>query len=218
MRGVQAILFDLDGTLVESQGHWRAVEARLCERLGGAYDPVLAQSYQGKTARDVGQAIHARFKPAHPSAEACGEILRAEVIAAPLREVQAMPRAGEVLALSQGAFRLAIASGSPRELILKILARFGWTDYFACVVSSEEVARGKPDPDVFLEAAARLQCAPAHTLVIEDSLNGVLAAKRAGMRCFAVSRAANAELVALADGVFRTLGELPLDDLLGDRR
>ena len=210
IQNVQAIIFDLDGTLVESHGHWCTAEARLYELLGGVYDTAFAQFYQGKTARDVGKAIHAQLKPAHLSAEDCGEILRHDVIASPLREVYAMPRAGEVLARAQSAFRLAIASGSPRELILEILERFGWTHYFACVVSSEEVEYGKPAPDVFLEAATLLQCDPAHILVIEDSYNGVLAAKRAGMRCFAVAPAENAELAALADGVFPTLGDLPL--------
>ena len=210
IQNVQAIIFDLDGTLVESNGHWCAAEARLYELLGGTYDTAFAQFYQGKTARDVGRAIHAHLQPAHLSAEACGEILRQEVISAPLREVYAMPRAGEVLARSQSAFRLAIASGSPCELILEILERFGWTHYFTCVVSSEEVEYGKPAPDVFLETAVRLKCSPAHILVIEDSPNGVLAAKRAGMRCFAVTPAENPELAALADGVFPTLGDLPL--------
>ena len=211
MPELSAIIFDLDGTLVESQGHWRAAEARLCERLGGAYDPALAQTYQGMRARDVGQAIHSHFKPADLSAEACGEILRREVIKAPLVEIVTMPHADQILARVQSMFQLAIASGSPRELILKILARFGWTDYFACVVSSEEVACGKPAPDVFLEAAARLQCNPAHCLVIEDSLNGVRAAKRAGMSCFAVCTVDNPELTTLADGLYPTLGELLLD-------
>jgi HAD superfamily hydrolase (TIGR01509 family) len=213
MHSVQAIIFDLDGTLVESHGHWCAAEARLYELLGGSYDTAFAQFYQGKTARDVGKAIHAHLKPAHLSAEECGEILRRGVVEAPLVEIAAMPQADEILARVRGTFRLAIASGSPRELILKILERFGWSDAFACVVSSEEVAQGKPAPDVFLEAAARLGSDPEHILVIEDSLNGVLAAKRAGMRCFAVSLAANAELATLADGVYRNLGELPFNTL-----
>jgi HAD superfamily hydrolase (TIGR01509 family) len=210
IQSVQAIIFDLDGTLVDSHGHWCAAEARLYNLLGGVYDTAFAQLYQGKTARDVGKAIHTQLKPAHLSAEACGEILRCEVVEAPLVEIAVMPHADEVLARAQCAFLLAIASGSPRELILKILERFGWRDAFACVVSSEEVAQGKPAPDVFLEAAARLKCDPAHILVIEDSLNGVLAAKRAGMCCFAVSRIDTKGLAALADGIFPTLGDLPL--------
>ena len=210
MNTVQAIIFDLDGTLVDSHGHWCAAEARLYDLLGGVYDTAFAQFYQGKTARDVGKAIHAHLKPVHLSAEDCGEILRREVVEEPLVVIAAMPQADEILAQVRGASRLAIASGSPRELILKILERFGWSDAFACVVSSEEVAQGKPAPDVFLEAAARLKCDPEHILVIEDSLNGVLAAKRAGMRCFAVSRIDTEGLAALADGVFPTLGDLPL--------
>ena len=83
-------------------------------------------------------------------------------------------------------YPLALASGSPEEAIRGVLESAGWAPLFRVVVSSESVAAGKPAPDVFLAAAARLGAAPARCLVFEDSLHGVRAARAAGMRCFVV--------------------------------
>lgn len=208
---IQALILDLDGTLVESQGHWRAAEARLFERLGGTYDARVAQIYQGMTAFDVGQTIHAHLKPTGISASQSGAWLRTEVLDAPLEHVYAMPSADEFLIRASGLFPLAIASSSPRILILKIVEHFGWWPYLRCVVSSEEVANGKPAPDVFLEAAKRLGYAPTRCLVVEDSLNGVLAAKQAGMRCCAVNAAMPGDLATRADRIVGTLTEVLKD-------
>lgn len=205
---IAALILDLDGTLVDSQRHWRAVEARLFERLGGAYDPAVAQTYQGMTASDVGRTIHAHLRPDGISAEEAGTWLATQVAEASLADIAPMPAADAFLAQASALFPLAIASSSPASLIRRIVAHFGWAPYLGCVVSSEEVANGKPAPDVFREAARRLGYAPEECLVVEDSLNGVLAAKRAGMPCCAVGAEITGELAPHADRVVGSLAEV----------
>jgi HAD superfamily hydrolase (TIGR01509 family) len=116
-----------------------------------------------------------------------------------------MPGAVELLCALRGSVEMAIASGSPPEAIRIVEQKFGWSEYFDVMVSSEEVAKGKPEPDVFIAAANRAGVRPENALVIEDSLHGVFAAKRAGMTCFVVPSSDNPEIAANADECFPDL-------------
>ena len=110
-----------------------------------------------------------------------------------------------------GAFTLGVASSSNRPLIEVVLERAGIAEHFAAVVSSEEVARGKPAPDVYLEAARRLEVEPGRCAAVEDSSNGIRAAHAAGMRVIAVPNAhypPAADALALADAVVGSPAEL----------
>ena len=108
-------------------------------------------------------------------------------------------------------FPLAVASSSNRPLIDTVLATAGIIERFAATVSSEEVARGKPSPDVYLEAARRLGSAPAQCAAIEDSASGIRAAHAAGMHVLAYPNEhypPAADALALADVVLVSLDEL----------
>jgi HAD superfamily hydrolase (TIGR01509 family) len=123
---------------------------------------------------------------------------------------------GAVVAIERLArtYRLAVASSSNRPLIEAVLETAGIASLFEVTVSSEEVARGKPAPDVYLESARRLRVAPAGCVAIEDSGNGIRSAHAAGMRVIAVPNTRYpplAEALALADLVLPSLGELTAD-------
>ena len=114
-------------------------------------------------------------------------------------------------AASPRTLTLGVASSSNRPLIEVVLERAGIAEHFAAVVSSEEVARGKPAPDVYLEAARRLGVAPARCAAVEDSSNGIRAAHAAGMRVIALPNAhypPAADALALADAVVGSPAEL----------
>ena len=210
----RALIFDMDETLVASGSVWQRAERQLSARLGQEYDPVLAQRYKGMNALDVGSAIHAQLQPAEYSAPECGRLLR-ELLCAEFRgALTAMPGADMLLRRVTGHYPLAIASGSPLEAIRLVLARFQWTDFFALLVSSESVARGKPAPDVFLAAAQGLGCPAETCLVFEDSLHGVRAARAAGMHCFVVPSSADATIRLEANRCFASLAEITPDDIL----
>ncbi len=201
-----AILFDLDDTLVASASTWQVAETVLLRQFGRPYEPAQAHRYKGLNALDVGGAIWDYVRPAGMTRAECGRALRALL----LEEVrhgapQLMPGAAALLARLGGRYRLALASGSPPEVIALLARRFGWDRQFAVLLSSEEVPRGKPAPDVFLAAATRLGVAPAACLVVEDSAHGVAAARAAGMRCVAVNAPARWPELAAADRCCATL-------------
>ncbi len=119
--------------------------------------------------------------------------------------------AGEAVRRLAESFTLGVASSSNRVLIEVVLERAGIAPLFAAVVSSEEVARGKPAPDVYLEAARRLSVEPGRCAAIEDSSNGIRAAHAAGMRVIAIPNAhypPGADALALADAVIGSVHEL----------
>jgi HAD superfamily hydrolase (TIGR01509 family) len=178
-----AIVFDLDGVLVDSEQVWDEVRQRLVADRGRDWPADATTAMQGMSTPEwsgylgtlVGEAPDAL---ARQVIGAMADRYRAHV---PL-----LPGAvGAIRALS-GRWPLALASSSPPELIRVVLAAAGVTDRFRVTVSSEEVARGKPAPDVYLAAAERLGVDPTACVAIEDSANGLRAAAAAGMTVVAV--------------------------------
>jgi HAD superfamily hydrolase (TIGR01509 family) len=134
------------------------------------------------------------------------------------RELPLLPGAVEAVQRAAVAFPLALASSSNREVFEDVLELAGLTDCFRATVSSEEVERGKPAPDVYLEAARRLGVRPEACTAVEDSHAGIRSAKSAGMRVVAIPNAAyppDGEALSLADAVVGSLDELTVEVLLG---
>jgi HAD superfamily hydrolase (TIGR01509 family) len=134
------------------------------------------------------------------------------------QELPLIDGAVEAVRRVASSFRLAVASSSNRPLIDSVLERSGLASFFEATVSSEEVERGKPAPDVFLEAARRLDVDPARCAAVEDSANGIRAAQAAGMRVVAIPNRRYPpppEAHALADVVVDSLDDLTIDVLMG---
>ena len=122
-----------------------------------------------------------------------------------------LPGAEQAVARIAARWPLALASSSNKQVIDRVMEASGWGEVFRAWVSSEEVGRGKPAPDVFLEAARRLAVEPADAAGIEDSNNGILAARAAGLRVIAIPNhefPPGAEALAAADAVLGSLDEL----------
>ncbi len=203
----RACIFDMDDLLVRSGPLWRVAETHLLERIGAAWSPELSLKYKGMNALDVARVIHEEFSPAMPLVE-CQRIMRSRLIEAFASGADEMPGASKLMRHLRGRYPLAVASGSPMEAIRGALSHIGILDCFDRVISSESVARGKPHPDVFLEAARQLGHRPGDCVVFEDSLVGVQAAKAGGMRCFSVPSCYPDQIAKLADGVFGRLDEI----------
>eukprot|EP00727_Mastigamoeba_balamuthi_P010549 m51a1_g6116 hypothetical protein (237) ;mRNA; f:123102-124314 len=214
-REYEAVLFDMDETLVRSGGLWRAGEERLWAALGSRYDPAVAARYAGsrcdRVAEFVMAATDAAVRPAELSTVAqCADFLRGSVVAACTEgqyAVEAMPGAQRLLgALAARGVPMAVVSGSPQCMIEAVVAALGWSALFGALCSTEQVPRGKPHPDGFLRAAEMLGVRPGpRVLVVEDSLAGATAARAAGMTCWVVPSSSDPAIAQTAHRAFASL-------------
>lgn len=214
---IEAVVFDLDGVLVDSEHVWDEVREELARERGGRWHEDAQSDMMGMSSTEWSRYMHDVIGlPEAP------EEINAEVV----RRMQA--RYDTDLPLVEGAvesvrrigasFPLGLASSSNRPLIDAVLERACVADLFQATVSSEEVARGKPAPDVYLEAARRLGVDPAHCVAIEDSGNGIRSARAAGMRVIAIPNPRYpppADVLEDADVVLESVGELDVRSIAG---
>lgn len=212
---LRAAILDMDGLIIDTEPVWRRTEARVFSELGSHLSEADMLSTMG---RRIGEVVahwrsHRPWPGAgsgEPSDSAIAERVVDGVVEQVRRGGEAMPGVAEAVALLERlGLRLAIASSSPPRLIDAVCERLN-LGRIQVRCSAVQEARGKPSPDVFLSAARRLLEPPAACLAIEDSPNGVLAARAAGMRCVAVPdpRLASDPAIARADLVIPSLLDL----------
>lgn len=185
MSVVEAIVFDLDGVLVDSDHIWHEVRERLARERGGRWTDRSEADMMGMSSTEWSQYLHDVVGLAETPRELNDEVVR-RMLVRYAEELPLIDGAADAVGRLRASYRLAVASSSNRELIDGVLDAAGLADLFEVTVSSEEVPRGKPAPDVFLEAARRLEVAPERCAAIEDSANGIRAAHAAGMRVVAI--------------------------------
>ncbi len=183
------VIFDLDGVLLDSEPLHVEATNQVLRRFGKHLSVQENARFMGLADPEYWQALLDYFGLEHVDpAPLIQEKARAYTQLIRTRPLEAFAGARELLEmLHRQGCRLAVASSSRREDIEIVLQRLGFRGFFQAVVSGEEVPRSKPDPAIFLEAARRLGCEPQHCWVVEDSLNGIRAAQRAGMRVVAFS-------------------------------
>jgi HAD superfamily hydrolase (TIGR01509 family) len=207
---IEAVVFDLDGVLIESEEVWDEVRSAYVRERGGRYDAEIQRALMGMSSTEWSQYLHDDAGVPDPPNEINDEVVRRML----LRYRAELPLVdGAVAAVQRLAVRfpLGLASSSNRPLIDTVLDVAGLKPFFLATVSSEEVARGKPAPDVYLEATRRLGVDATRTAAVEDSHGGIRSAKEAGMRVVAIPNAAyppDDESLALADVTIRSLDEL----------
>jgi len=207
---IAAVVFDLDGVLLQSEEVWDSVRERYVRERGGRYDEQVQRAMMGMSAPEW-----SAFLAAEAGVPGTPEQINADVVDLMLeayrRELPLLPGAVDVVRRLAGRFPLGLASSSNRAIFEEVLRLAGLADAFEATVSSEEVARGKPAPDVYLEAARRLGVAPERCAAVEDSHAGIRSAHAAGMRVIAIPNASyppDAEALALADLVVDALEDL----------
>ena len=182
---IEAVVFDLDGVIVDSEHVWDEVRQRLAEERGGRWHDRASRDMMGMSSLEWSRYMHDVIGLAEPPEQINAEVVR-RLVAMYSEELPLLPGAVEAVEALAARWPLALASSSNRELIDLVLSISGLERLFAATVSSEEVARGKPAPDVYLEAARRLDVPAKRCAAVEDSENGILSAKAAGMRVVAI--------------------------------
>jgi HAD superfamily hydrolase (TIGR01509 family) len=208
---IRAILFDLDGVLIDSEQVWNEVRMELASEHGGRWSERAQRDMMGMSSPEWSRYMH-EVVGVLGSAEEVNREVVARMLERFADSPPWLPGALEVVPRLSERWPLGLASSSNRELIDAVLAAGELTQFFEATVSSEEVARGKPAPDVYLEAARRLGVGPAECTAVEDSHNGILSAKAAGMRCVAIPNEhyPPGEAVGDADAVIASVSELAL--------
>ena len=212
---IEAVVFDLDGVLLDSEHVWDEVRVELALERAGRWSERAQADMMGMSSPEWSRYMHDVVGLADSPEEISAEVVRR--MRARYEEVlPVIDGAVEVVRRLAGEHRLGLASSSNRQLIDAALSEMQLTDLFETTVSSEEVPRGKPAPDVYLEAARRLGVDPGRCAAIEDSGNGIRSAHAAGMRVVAIPNSRYPpppETLALADVVAASLLELDIGSL-----
>lgn len=207
---IEAVVFDLDGILIDSEHVWDEVRRELAEERGGRWNESASRDMMGMSSLEWSRYMRDVIGLTEEPGEISAEVVR-RLEERYRRELPLIAGAEQAVERVAECWPLALASSSNRELIDLVLESSGLGRYFEASVSSEEVARGKPAPDVFLEAAHRLGAEPTRCAALEDSENGILAAKGAGMRTIAIPNPKyppHDDALAAADAVLATIEDL----------
>jgi HAD superfamily hydrolase (TIGR01509 family) len=196
--------------LIESEQIWDEVRRKAVVDLGGRWREGATRAMQGMSAPEWSRYVHEQLGVAAPP-ERIGEVVVGGVLERYRRSLPLLPGAVAAVRRMSARWPVAVASSANRVLIDHVVQYAGLHDAFAVTVSSEEVARGKPAPDVYLEAARRLGVPATRCAAVEDSANGIRSAKAAGMTVVAIPNREfppPPDVLEIADIVIRDLDEL----------
>jgi HAD superfamily hydrolase (TIGR01509 family) len=210
---IDAVVFDLDGVIVDSEQVWNEVREQLTRERGGRWHDRAQRDMMGMSSAEWSRYMHDALGLRESPEEINAEVVR-RMIERYRERLPLIPGAVEAVERLAERWPLGLASSANREIIELVLEESGLGPRFRATVSSEEVERGKPAPDVYLEAAHRLGVAPERCAAVEDSRAGILAARAAGMRVIAIPNPhfpPDAETLEDADVVLESVAELSPD-------
>jgi HAD superfamily hydrolase (TIGR01509 family) len=214
---IEAVVFDLDGVIVDSEHVWDAAREALARERGGRWHEGAQQDMMGMSSVEWSRYMHDVIGLKDPPEEISAEVAR-RLEATYREELPLIDGATEAVARLAERWPLAVASSSNRPIIDLVLVLSGLDRFFRATVSSVVVPRGKPAPDVYLEAARRLGADPERSAAVEDSRSGILSARAAGMRVVAIPNMRfppGEEALAAADVLIPSIGELTPDVVEG---
>jgi len=207
----KAIIFDMDGLMVDSETVWFVAETEFVEARGQQYTQEVREHIIGKRVDEFMVTLRDHYRWEETIEVLTDDLVNRMLILIP-QQVKPQPGIGDLVNyVQEQGIPHAIASSSPMSIINATLEAMGWADFFAVRCSAEDEAYGKPAPDVYLKAARRLGIAPQDCLALEDSPNGARAAVAAGMTCYAVPDTSHSSVDKFKDitpHVFNNLHEV----------
>jgi len=217
---IEAVVFDLDGVIVDSEPVWEQVRRQVVAEHGGRWAPDAQQRLMGMSTGEWARYLSRDLGVGLPPETVAATVI--EGMRARYREgVPLMPGAARAVRALAGRWPLGLASSSPPALIDAVLDGAGLRDCFTAALSTEQVQRGKPAPDIYLAVTDRLGRPPEACAAVEDSTNGLLSAASAGLQVIAVPhpgyppepaalQAAKVVLTSLDDLTVQTVADLPI--------
>ena len=208
---IEAVIFDLDGLLIDSEPLWQEAEIVVFRQVNITLTSELCLQTKGLRIDEVVEYWYQKYPWTNLTKQKVEQLVVAKVIE--LIHLKGKPLAGVDYAISfvrQKQVKIALASSSALPIIRAALQRLNLTKVFTEIYSAESEVLGKPHPGVYLTTASKLKVAPQKCLALEDSLNGVLAAKAAQMKCIAIPEPAQRDRpqFAIADKILQSLEEL----------
>ncbi|MGI9553740.1 MAG: HAD family hydrolase [Thermodesulfobacteriota bacterium] len=182
----KAIIFDMDGVIIDSEPLWEKSEKILLNSFGLSYNPVYRDKILGLNQNDSANLLRDTFNLDKTLDEIIDE--RLKILLRLYKDELKLINGIENLIIDSHDYKLKVglASSSPMKIINFVLNKFGLNKYFDAVISGECTENGKPHPDIYLEASKQLEVTPSECIAVEDSINGTISAKNAGMYCIAV--------------------------------
>ncbi len=210
---IEAIVYDMDGVLVDSEVYWDKSRVEFARDRGLVWTDEFQRLAMGRSTIGWATVMQEKLALDEPT-DAIIKEMKARVIAHYEKRMPARPGALESVAHMKRHFRVGLASGSPTEIIKAVLRITGLDQIFEVMIYGDEVPRGKPAPDIYLEALQQLGVSPAVSLGIEDSANGLRSLKAAGMVAVAAPSPDYPlpdDVLALADAHIATLEDFNVD-------
>lgn len=210
---MKGVIFDMDGVIIDSEPIHVKLEKEILEEAGGDYSQIKPTDFMGTTDAELWRTLKERFHLTF-SVEELIHIKRERFIA----NLDQIPLVDHVLAfmatLRARGYKLGLASANNKRAVEAVKDRFGLAKFIDVFIHGELVAKGKPDPEIFLVAAREMGLKPEDCLVIEDTRNGVLAAKRAGMKCIGFrNKNSGAQDLSAADLIVSSYQELTPEEI-----
>ncbi|HUZ28758.1 MAG TPA: HAD family phosphatase [Solirubrobacteraceae bacterium] len=205
-----AVIFDLDGVLIDSEPAWNQARHDVVVEHGGQWRPEAQRTMMGMSSTEWSAYMHQELGAA-PTPQELSDIVVARLAKRYDEHLPLIPGARQAVMRLAREWPLALASSANRPIIELVLDRAGLRDAFVAWVSSEEVARGKPAPDVYLDAARRIEVSPERCAAVEDSSNGLRSAAAAGTTVVAIPNREfppDEDALALAAVVLESIDQL----------
>jgi len=211
----KAIIFDMDGVIIDSEPLWEKSEKILLRKFDLEYNPVYREKILGLNQIDSAGLLRDTFNLEITVQEIIDERLKI-LIDLYRNELNLIDGIEKIISDSKKKnLKVGLASSSPMYVVEFVLEFFDIKKYFNTIVSGDCTTNGKPEPDIYLEAASQLEIDPRDCIAVEDSINGVKAAMKAGMYCIAIpDKRIRTDKYQIADLILRDLSEIILDDII----